>query len=151
MTKIVVWDLAPVASVDGRRESGEKITLDHADASSVGSDPSSNDVHVNNRYVSKCHAILVPRADGRHDVFDEGSTNGTFVNGIRLVKNVPHALDEGDTIEFGTSSPNTSASRFEYRRSLSTDPKEATRRREREELERTYVNGVLGHRGILVL
>lgn len=140
------WELAPLSTT-----SGGEIALDPVDASSVGSDAATNDVHVDNRYVSKCHAILVPRVDGRHDVFDEGSTNGTFVNGVRLTKNVPRALDERDTIEFGTSSPNTRPSRFEYRRSLATDPTKAIREREREALARSYVDGVLGHRGILVL
>ena len=146
--KNLTWDLAPVTTT---KTSEELVTLDPVDASSVGSDAATNDVHVDNRYVSKCHAILVPRVDGNHDLFDEGSTNGTFVNGVRLTKNVPRALEEGDTIEFGTSSPKTRASRFEYRRSIAMDPAQVIRERERETLARTRANGLLGHRGILLV
>jgi FHA domain len=49
-------------------------------------------------YASSHHARVEPRRDGVW-VVDEGSTNGTFVNGIRLDR--PHRLTTGDVVRVG--------------------------------------------------
>jgi pSer/pThr/pTyr-binding forkhead associated (FHA) protein len=51
--------------------------------------------------ISRYHARVSLDADGLCAIEDLGSTNGTFVNGLRL--SVPKALKEGDTIELGGS------------------------------------------------
>jgi len=50
------------------------------------------------RYASSVHARVEPRGDGVW-VVDAGSTNGTFVNGIRL--DGPHRLSAGDVVRVG--------------------------------------------------
>ena len=57
-----------------------------------------NGVVVNDAEISRRHAQIMPQGEG-YVVEDLGSTNGTFVNGIRL--NQPMSLKHGDTIEFG--------------------------------------------------
>ncbi|MCC6403335.1 MAG: FHA domain-containing protein [Fimbriimonadaceae bacterium] len=47
--------------------------------------------------VSRSHARLVPEGDG-YTVEDLGSSNGTFVNGVRLI--APTRLQRGDTVQF---------------------------------------------------
>jgi FHA domain len=49
-------------------------------------------------YASSHHARIEPRRDGVW-VVDTGSTNGTFVNGIRLER--PHRLAPGDVVRVG--------------------------------------------------
>jgi len=49
--------------------------------------------------ISRTHARVVLDADGCCAIEDLGSTNGTFVNGVRI--SAPCTLSEGDTIELG--------------------------------------------------
>lgn len=49
--------------------------------------------------ISRQHARIAAREDGRYAVEDLGSTNGTFVNGHRIDR--PTALERGDRVEFG--------------------------------------------------
>ena len=53
--------------------------------------------------VSRLHAILVRQADGSYAIVDQGSTNGTSINGdLRAIAaNVPVALGAGDRIHLG--------------------------------------------------
>lgn len=48
--------------------------------------------------VSRGHALIEPRGDS-WTIADDGSSNGLFVNGIRLPG--PHRLEDGDTIQVG--------------------------------------------------
>lgn len=48
--------------------------------------------------VSRRHALVRARAEGGHEVRDEGSANGTFVNGERVLA---RALARGDVIQVG--------------------------------------------------
>lgn len=76
---------------------GEGFTLDGR-AVTIGRGPE-NDVELRgDQYASASHAHVDPRADGVWLV-DRGSTNGTFVNGIRL--DGPHRLTPGDVIRVG--------------------------------------------------
>jgi pSer/pThr/pTyr-binding forkhead associated (FHA) protein len=55
----------------------------------------------NDEEISRYHARLSLDADELFAVEDLGSTNGTFVNGLRI--SVPQTLKQGDTIELGGS------------------------------------------------
>jgi pSer/pThr/pTyr-binding forkhead associated (FHA) protein len=59
------------------------------------------DVRLPHLSVSESHATL-EQAPGGYSVRDEGSTNGTRVNGVALVPQRARALKEGDQIEIGT-------------------------------------------------
>jgi hypothetical protein len=60
-----------------------------------------NRLVLTNSQVSGRHAEIQPLADGRYQVIDVGSTNGTSVNGIKLTTGVPQPLNAGDTIMLG--------------------------------------------------
>jgi pSer/pThr/pTyr-binding forkhead associated (FHA) protein len=51
--------------------------------------------------ISRSHARVALDADGTYAIEDLGSTNGTFVNGLRIPD--PQGLVEGDTIELGST------------------------------------------------
>ncbi|MGO9959516.1 MAG: FHA domain-containing protein [Solirubrobacteraceae bacterium] len=51
--------------------------------------------------ISRSHARITLEQSGFCAVEDLGSTNGTFVNGVRI--NGPQTLSEGDTIELGST------------------------------------------------
>src|SRR5437773_2489060 len=65
----------------------------------VGSDES-NDLILRHPTVSRRHAAI-DFLGGRYELYDLGSTNGTFVNGRRLTKPAP--INEGDEIRFGAA------------------------------------------------
>lgn len=64
---------------------------------SIGREPG-NSVVINDAEISRRHSHIQLRS-GAYVVEDLGSTNGTFVNGIRL--SGPHALKAGDEISLG--------------------------------------------------
>jgi ABC-type multidrug transport system ATPase subunit/pSer/pThr/pTyr-binding forkhead associated (FHA) protein len=75
----------------------EKVGLDK-DCITIGRD-ASNDVVIDHPVVSKRHAEIIKR-DGKVILVDLGSTNGTFVNGIKVKR---HQLQELDRIVIGPS------------------------------------------------
>jgi hypothetical protein len=78
-------------------EDGEVYTLDSAPLT-VGR-AANNDIAVSgDEYASTRHARFEPRRDGVY-VEDIGSTNGTFVNGIRLTRE--RKLTPGDIVRIG--------------------------------------------------
>lgn len=82
---------------------GHRATFDAATVS-IGRDPLS-DLHLDTERdldVSARHAEISVR-DGHHVLRDVGSTNGTFVNGVRLV--APRELRDGDVIMLGPHGP----------------------------------------------
>ncbi len=52
------------------------------------------------KYVSRVHATFVKGDDGWY-VKDEGSSNGTFVNSVRVEPGAPRKLCEGDLVSLG--------------------------------------------------
>ncbi len=52
------------------------------------------------RYVSRVHATFVKGEDGWY-VKDEGSSNGTFVNSVKVEPGTPRKLGEGDLVSLG--------------------------------------------------
>lgn len=59
-----------------------------------------NQIVVNDGKASSQHAEIRPSGQG-YTITDLGSTNGTFVNGQRLDRNMPRMLMSGDTIRIG--------------------------------------------------
>ena len=64
----------------------------------VGRDPNC-DININSSFISQQHAIIRIHANGQVDIVDK-STNGTFVNGMRLRKNVPTHIMRQDVVSF---------------------------------------------------
>ncbi len=81
--------------------SGQRYTL-RTGKITVGRSPE-NDLYLDDSQVSRHHAEIV--WDGiRCFVTDLNSRNGTFVNGRRLMPNLPQMLHPGDRVSFGTAS-----------------------------------------------
>lgn len=78
-------------------EEGERYELDSAPLTVGRGDPNDIALH-GDEFASARHARVEPRRDGVW-VEDIGSTNGTFVNGIRLDR--PRRLTRGDVIRVG--------------------------------------------------
>lgn len=76
---------------------------------SIGRDPS-NDMVIDHPLVSKLHAEIV-KQDGKVFVIDQNSTNGTWVNGIRIKR---HLLQELDRIVIGPSELNFSGASLSH-------------------------------------
>jgi hypothetical protein len=75
---------------------GEVFAIDSTSLS-IGRDDT-NDLPIADTYASGLHARFEPRRDGVY-VQDVGSTNGTFVNGIRLTHD--RRLAPGDVVRIG--------------------------------------------------
>ncbi len=52
------------------------------------------------RYVSRVHATFVKGEDGWY-IKDEGSSNGTFVNSVKVAPGAARKLGDGDLISLG--------------------------------------------------
>jgi FHA domain len=61
-----------------------------------------SDLTIEDVTVSKNHASLAVNAEGNFIVADTGSTNGTFLNGNRLVYGRAFTIAEADKVMFGT-------------------------------------------------
>jgi pSer/pThr/pTyr-binding forkhead associated (FHA) protein len=75
---------------------GQTFVLDQ-DSLTVGRDPH-NDISISDPQISRQHARIVRRGD-QMVIEDMGSTNGTYINGLRL--SGPHTLASGDVIGLG--------------------------------------------------
>lgn len=62
---------------------------------------SKNNFIIDDMYVSRTHCSLLVHSDGRVEVFDTASINGTFVNGVRVKQAL---LKSGDEITIGETS-----------------------------------------------
>jgi hypothetical protein len=51
--------------------------------------------------VSKLQAQFMREADGKYQIVDVGSTNGTFVNGAKLERNKPVPITDNIRLQFG--------------------------------------------------
>jgi hypothetical protein len=96
---------APAARTAGRLVVLESPALDAGDEVLVDTRPvtvgrgATNDIPLpSDEYASARHARFDPRFDGLY-VEDVGSTNGTFVNGIRLTRD--RRLSPGDVVRIG--------------------------------------------------
>jgi pSer/pThr/pTyr-binding forkhead associated (FHA) protein len=69
----------------------------------IGRLPSSDLVlPVTDALASRIHARIETNASG-HFIIDQNSTNGTYVNDVRLPPSVPHRLGNGDKLRIGAS------------------------------------------------
>ncbi len=75
---------------------GQIFVLDRSEVS-IGRDIA-NDIVINDAEVSRKHALLTLEAD-RYKIEDLNSTNGTYIDGQRLIG--PHILAIGEVIMFG--------------------------------------------------
>jgi hypothetical protein len=80
----------------GGGRSGETFTPE-GDGTTIGRSPECG-VFLDDVTVSRKHAVLQKRDDGRWEIQDQGSLNGTFVNRER-VESAP--LEDGDEIQIG--------------------------------------------------
>jgi hypothetical protein len=78
-------------------DEGDEISLD-ASPVTLGRGPTNDVALPNDEYASTRHVRIEPRRDGVW-VEDIGSTNGTFVNGIRLTRE--RKLVPGDVVRVG--------------------------------------------------
>jgi adenylate cyclase len=60
----------------------------------------SSDLVLDDKVVSRNHAIIRQLGGGDYFVIDSGSSNGTFINGSRIT--VPTKLHDGDVLSFGS-------------------------------------------------
>lgn len=56
-----------------------------------------------NQAISRLHCRIT-KLNGRYQITDLGSVNGTFVNGGRLTPNLPYQIENGDTVLLANSS-----------------------------------------------
>ncbi len=68
-------------------------------ATSIGRDQARDVALTNDTTVSRSHAHI-NNEGGQHVLYDDGSSNGTFVNGVRITV---QTLAPGDVIQFGSS------------------------------------------------
>jgi two-component system NtrC family sensor kinase len=79
-------------------DQGAKFELD-ADRVTLGREPS-NPIQLHDREVSRCHAEL-RRRNGKFELVDLDSSNGTFLNSQRLPTGDPRELTTGDHVQLG--------------------------------------------------
>lgn len=77
----------------------KKHYIKHLDTIEIGRD-AGNDVVVNDKEVSRRHAIIVDRGSQVFEISDLGSTNGTRVNGKQITN--LYRLSTGDKIHLGS-------------------------------------------------
>jgi pSer/pThr/pTyr-binding forkhead associated (FHA) protein len=70
------------------------------DSLSIGRSRES-DIFLEDLAVSRLHASIVNMGNGNYALRDEGSANGTKVNGQTVNKYQPYTLQEGDKIQLG--------------------------------------------------
>jgi FHA domain-containing protein len=76
---------------------GETIALRHG--FSIGKAPG-NDLLIDDGYTSGQHAQIAMDHFGNCRVYDRGSTNGTFINGVRITE---YGLEHGNTLRIGST------------------------------------------------
>lgn len=101
---------------------GEQLPLDQP-RMRIGRYPN-NEIVLDHSTVSAYHAEIIERPDGRHEIKDNGSRNGTRVNGDFVSTRV---LKEGDLITLGAASMHyLSASSSESQAAMAGDYRQRT-------------------------
>ena len=67
----------------------------------IGRNPLTNTIILNHNSISKEHAIIEFNSKGQGYISDLFSSNGTFVNGVKISTNQKFLLNEGDILKFG--------------------------------------------------
>ena len=60
-----------------------------------------SDIFLEDLAVSRLHASIINLGNNNYALRDEGSANGTKVNGLQVPKYQPQPLQEGDKIQLG--------------------------------------------------
>jgi PAS domain S-box-containing protein len=92
---VAAWLVVTAASTPGTVGRSFKI---NGDESIVGRSPEAQ-VRLLEEGVSRKHARIIRSPEGKFELTDLGSTNGTYLNGTRLAG--PGRLDEGDRVQLG--------------------------------------------------
>ena len=91
--------IAKVGYLTIPQSDGEQdVLLENGNAWRLGRS-SDNQVRVPSELVSRQHALVQRMENGEYCLFDLGSRNGTFLNGIRVT--IPVPLNDGDRISLG--------------------------------------------------
>ena len=88
-----------VVRVEEGKEPGRVYEV-RKDALSIGRSRES-DIFLEDLAVSRLHASIVNMGNGNYGLKDEGSANGTKVNGQLVAKYQTYPLQEGDKIQLG--------------------------------------------------
>ena len=67
----------------------------------IGRNPSTNTIILNHNSISKEHALIEFDSNRHGYISDLFSSNGTFVNGIKISSNQKFSLNDGDILKFG--------------------------------------------------
>ena len=67
----------------------------------IGRNPLTNTIILNHNSISKEHALIEFDSNRQGFISDLFSSNGTFVNGIKISSNQKFSLNDGDIIKFG--------------------------------------------------
>jgi PAS domain S-box-containing protein len=92
---VVAWLVVTAASTPGAVGRSFKIS---GEESVIGRSPEAQ-VRLMEEGVSRRHARIIRSAEGKFELTDLGSTNGTYLNGTRV--GGPGRLDEGDRVQLG--------------------------------------------------
>ncbi len=92
---VVAWLVVTAASTPGAVGRSFKIS---GEESVIGRSPEAQ-VRLMEEGVSRKHARIIRTAEGKFELTDLASTNGTYLNGTRL--GGPGRLDEGDRVQLG--------------------------------------------------
>lgn len=66
----------------------------------IGRDPNQTSLPIRDRRLSRCHAAIRYDSDCGFMLYDLNSTNGTYVNGVRIRQS--HSLKDGDLVRLGS-------------------------------------------------
>ena len=77
-----------------------KLVFSKGERKSVGR-TKENDLWLDDASVSKLHAALAFNGESQLLVADTGSTNGTFINGVRIAYGKANVLEDADKLSFG--------------------------------------------------
>jgi pSer/pThr/pTyr-binding forkhead associated (FHA) protein len=88
-----------IVRVEEGKEPGRAYEI-RKDSLSIGRSRES-DIFLEDLAVSRLHASIISVGNGNYGLKDEGSANGTRVNGQMLSKHQTVSLQEGDKIQLG--------------------------------------------------
>src|SRR6478672_11301633 len=88
-----------VVRIEEGKEAGRVYQM-HKETLSIGRSRES-DIFLEDLAVSRLHASIISMGNNNYALRDEGSANGTKVNGMPVNKYQPHPLQEGDKIQLG--------------------------------------------------
>jgi pSer/pThr/pTyr-binding forkhead associated (FHA) protein len=88
-----------IIRIEEGKESGKVYEI-NKDSFSIGRSRES-DIFLEDLAVSRLHASIINMGNGNYALKDEGSANGTKLNGQMINKYQPYPLQEGDKIQLG--------------------------------------------------